>query len=387
MGTHAQETTVKWFWSGMQGAPSTPSLKTLMTACLINGFNQLTVDSLVIANGVATVTRASGHGYTLDSIINVAGVTSPAGINGDHRVLSVSTTTFTFDASSFSDEAATGTIITKTAPVGGWSIPFSSGDKFVLRSSDAASPRGYFRFSNDGVVESRSATAYELMSDVDTGTNQWGGTQYYPDGSEVISWMLYADKRTVYFTILYNCSVGTTGNTRPFMAVGDFISFLEGDLHAELLHLQCNAANRRPSASSLLDVRTIAYHTYGIDARMRRHSSGAIGGCRFYPLAQSINSASGVGGISFPSPVNNAIVLADVLLREVTGGDALRGRARGILWSLSSAPLNDQWPPQTVEGVAGMEGRVLHILPFNASYDTTTQTGRVAIDITGPWEA
>ena len=53
---------------------------------------------------------------------------SPAGLNGEQRVTSVTATQFTFAATE-SDQTATGTITSKIAPIGGWQKAFSGTNK------------------------------------------------------------------------------------------------------------------------------------------------------------------------------------------------------------------------------------------------------------------
>jgi len=380
---HATETSVKWFWSGMQGAPSGTGYD-ILKKCLSTGFNSLTFDSLVIAGGIATATRASGHGFLVDSIIAVSGVTSPAALNADHRILSITTTTITFPAS-LPDQTATGTIVIKQAPAG-WSVPFDNGsNKIVIRSPLTVSPQSFYRFDgSSGSNTGRPCQAYGGMSNIDTGTEQWDdGTQRFYEWSLGSGWMLFADKRTVYW-VLAAANHGS-GADSPFFAWGDFISFLDGDAFNELFN--CHLDISTSSTYSYSCTNSILQSDNGIrQARLRKNALGTAP-CQFYAL-HTLNSYSGYGGPSFPSPVNNAIVFQDCLFRESGNGDPLRGRARGLLWCLQDQPLNWQFPPQTVEGVAGMEGRKIMVCLWRASvYNSASYPGRVGIDITGPWEA
>ena len=78
----------KWFASTMAGAPalsgSVGAMISVLDACLKDGFNLLTLDSLVVASNVATGTKTS-HGYIVNQVVLISGA-SPAGLNGSTSV-------------------------------------------------------------------------------------------------------------------------------------------------------------------------------------------------------------------------------------------------------------------------------------------------------------
>src|SRR5690606_26703121 len=111
-------TSVKFYHSQMTGAPvltgQAGKLIDVLDAVLVNGWGLATVDSVVIASGIATVTRASGHPFEAAGVALIADATVTGGsINGEQRVLSATATTYTFDATGIADQTATGTITHK----------------------------------------------------------------------------------------------------------------------------------------------------------------------------------------------------------------------------------------------------------------------------------
>ena len=74
------DTNVKLIHSGMAGAPTLANvagnLVSVLNAALVDGFGLNAVDSLVIAGGVATVTRTAGHPFDVDSVALIAGATT-----------------------------------------------------------------------------------------------------------------------------------------------------------------------------------------------------------------------------------------------------------------------------------------------------------------------
>lgn len=398
---HATETSVKWFWSKMQGAPypngdasqaATDVMRSILDACLVDGFNSLTFTSLAVANGIATATRTAGHGFMADSIINVSGAT-PSGLNGDKRILSQTVQTITFDATGISDQTATGTIVIKQAPVG-WERVFSSGNKRVWRSPESASPRSYFRLDEGtGDRVSRPISAFEDMTTIDAGTGQWGsatktfspttfwaaaylGFARYDGG-----WMVFADKRTVWVIASYTAP--TNGyNALGMLGFGDFQSFIANDAYAEFIMGNYESGTSRYLGSQLFGTTYTGYERTYLHRDMINNLDPVA-----RPIRQ-INDGSGYGGPAFPSPVDNGLILADPLIRE-QGDGSLRGKARGPLWVMQSVPLDNKFPGSVVTGVAGLEGRSVRLVPISITNSggigVDVYEGRLAFDITGPW--
>lgn len=404
---HATETSVKVFHSGMQSAPyptsGTPSTSpsdivvSILKACLVDGFNPRTFDSIVVTSGIARATRALGHGFVFDQIVNVSGAT-PAGLNGDKRVLVATTTYIEFDAAGIADGSASGTIEIKTAPAG-WDAPFSSQYVLVLRSPNTMSQRSFYRLDEGtGDRGSRVIKAYRDMTDIDNGTNQWAqlnfGSSYnltpsYSPAWGNGRWLVIADNATVW---MFHVATATVGNAIiQAIGFGSFASFKANDNRNEFIQGGYPGLNNQGYVNSggglfgaiqttLANVRTaLAESGAGVSG------SNYVGGFGAY----NVNIASGYTGPTFPSPVNNGLMLSDSLLRE-TSDNAMRGKNRGCYWCMQDRPLPATCPGLTVTGISGLEGRTLMLVPFtpqnSGSAPSPAQDGRIAIDITGPWE-
>ena len=187
----AANTTVKYYHSAMSGVATlngtAGSLISVLDACLVTGFNLKTADSLVVAGGIATLTISAGIGaFEVDAVALVAGAT-PSGLNGEKRVLSVTTNTITFAATGISDQTATGTITAKLAPAG-WEKVYSGTNLAAYRSSDVSGTRMYMRVDDTGTTNAR-VVGYESMTDVNTGVMpfptslQQSGGYYWPKAS------------------------------------------------------------------------------------------------------------------------------------------------------------------------------------------------------------
>ena len=143
---------IKHFYSGMAGAPTlnglAGSMIGLLDACLVNGFNLLTLDSLVVASNVLTGTKAS-HGYVVDQVILVAGANESA-LNGEWTITTVTSSTFSAAAPGVGNTTGTGTISSKAAPARPARKPFNPTAPRVQHEKANCLP-GHRPGSDDGV--------------------------------------------------------------------------------------------------------------------------------------------------------------------------------------------------------------------------------------------
>src|SRR5574337_410841 len=178
------DTTVVYLHSAMTGAPSLTgqagSLIALLDACLVNGFGAGAVDSVVIACGVATVTRSAGHPFAVNSVAAISGASVSGGsINGRQRVLAITGTTWTFDATGLADQSATGAIIAKLASAG-WEKKYSGTNLAAYRSLAPDATGCLLRVDDTGANSAR-VVGYESMTSITTGSGpfptdtQFGG--------------------------------------------------------------------------------------------------------------------------------------------------------------------------------------------------------------------
>ena len=347
---------VKWFASDMAGAPACSGqagvLISLLNACLVDGFNLLTLDSLVVAGNVATGTKA-GHGYKLHQIVEIAGA-SPVGLNGQWRVTEVSTNTFKFATTGISDQTATGTITAKTASAG-WLKPYTGTNKATFRSQKAGATQCHIRV-DDSVALYATVTGYESMTDVDTGTKAFG-PHYFKKSSAADAtsrpWVMIADERGFYLGIAWS---NTT--TYDFYHFGDFDTLIAGDAWAcRLQGLAASGPGTIGQYSSVSEATPAAvgyartsltprtYAAIYTQTALLQHSMS--GGQCIY--AQGItstpaNAASNFSGIhgyqnaqsydqfASPSPGDAGYHYFPVFLVEVASSQKfLRGSCRGLL--------------------------------------------------------
>ncbi len=363
----------------------------MLDAILVNGFNLVTVDSVVIANNVATVTRSAGLNYLVDQVIEIAGAT-PAALNGQWRVASVSpgTNSLTFSTSGISNQTASGTITIKT-PGLGWTLEFTATNKRVYRSPNEDSPRSYYLIDDTSSASNISCggvNAYGAMTDIATGTELWhnGGTQTGFPRNYGYEFFACGDDRTFWLQGrgYYSYIASTYTNV---WGIGDFISLKPNDAHNEFVSVSNYQAGAGSHGASLLQA--IGWGTLSNVGRVLRR------GVPGYPVradgVPNVGQAlSGYGGLPFPAVVDNNIVVTDALIREEgSGGTPVRGRCRGLYWVMSNQPLIATHSPQFVTGVVGLEDRVcalVYLYHLTTNNTSPFYPGRALFDIYGPWD-
>jgi hypothetical protein len=379
----ALSTAVKYFDSAMQGAPgivnAAGGLLSILRACLVNGFNQVTLNSLTVSNGIATASRALGMAYRTLQVIEISGAT-PSELNGQKRILSVGVGFVTFDASGVSDGAATGTITCKVAPAG-WSEPFTSGNIAVFRG--ASGERNYFRVDDTPGSEYVVVKGYTGMSDANTGDGLYqpeSGNYYwirpYLTGA---TWAIVADDRTMYM-LSYAASYSQW--YQGLQAMGELYSFVPNDTGKGFIAAAKGSQN---GSNSGAHQRTTLFCTAAYNSTIKRLGASLVSGSYIRAMRQ-VQDQSGGGGPTFPSAADQGMMLSDNLIVDYTvSGAPIIARTPGAFWVLADAPFQSVWTPcPTFEGVGGLAGRQMAMLSFLAPNSNTAQ--RVAVDITGPWE-
>lgn len=383
----------KWYSSSMTGAPALSGeagkLTDILNACLVDGFNQVTLTSLVVASDVATATYTA-HGFQQYQIVVIAGAT-PSSLNGSWRVASVAANTFTFATSGITDQTATGTITCKTESAG-WEKAFTGTNTVVYRSTSTnASGNHAVRVTDTGTTTA-TCLAAEDWTDVSTPVNTID-TFYVPKSSTANStarnWYVVADDRTVYILTAWN------GGRYDALTWGEIASFLSGDGHA--FHYRAPRAAgvaslgyqtslgftvtaqtytttyghlARPytqtvgaTTSALASMAGSTYET-GIDFATSAIQYGDTGSTqKVFKLSAAYGWSVSSGTIGYssyrftgPSPVDGGIHFVPVYIVEqpLTPTQKIRGTARGLLHILEWLPLtSDIAILPNVDGVTG----------------------------------
>lgn len=392
-------TSVKFFHSTMSNAPQLSATKgsliAVLDACLVNGWNTTTADSVTVAAGEVTANFSAGHPFVKWQVIQVAGAT-PAGLNGEARVTAVTTNTVKWQVTGVADGTATGSITVKTPPLG-WQKPHAGTNKGAYKIDNTkypASPACLVRF-DDNYTYGAKVAGYESMSGIDTGTNQFPSAGQNPNGlwvmktesastSENRSWFVIGDDKTFYFGINnYNADLNYNGATWSAFgqyannAIDPYAFVVSGTANSEttaVYNQSDNAFYANPRSSRQYIARGYDGLTASVEFEVRS-----------WPNQYG---ASGAGPIAYPNGPNNGLYLcpADLVESSVYGWQH-RGAYPGAYMlpqNLIGRVLADRRSPVLDDTIAGFEGRVVGFYPM--AYSPANRSWSiVAFDLTGPW--
>lgn len=343
-------------------------LDAVLYSTLVTGFNSKTVSSISVSGNVATVTTSTAHNYTLTDIILISGA-NESQYNDSFRIKAVtSSTTFTFDLVA-ADGSATGTITCKIAPLG-WTRVYSGTNKSVYRAP--AGTRFYLRV-DDTNAQYSVVSAYETMTDVDTGTNKMGDVYWKKSNASSTAtreWFLVGNDKTFYLFTAWDATY------HAGYAFGNFNSIKSEDLYSCMLIGHNATAPTNPSYSQSFSY--VAYSTgNNLGQLLMRANTGVVGAVAFFKFATPSTQFGYSTGFSFPSQSDNGLHLYPVEVAETTGA-VLRGRMPGLY-----APL---------ENVAGYFASGDRTVVINSKiymaimlYCYSSGVGNCFLDITGDW--
>jgi len=381
----------------MAGAPvvsgTKGSLLSMIDACLVTGFGLKTASTVTVASGVATVTLSTGN-FLQHQVILIAGAT-PAGLNGEKRVLTLpGATSFTFDATGIADGAATGTITVKTAPLG-WLKPYSGTNSGAYKIDPALHPDStacHVRIADTGNY-SAQICGYESMTGIDTGAAPFPTpaqqtlwvfrSNSASPSTEARSWFIVGDSRFCYVGI-HSFGTYATQYGAEWFGFGEFKSKKTADpfRFAVTGNYATDAISEGSSSYSLAGTSNTSY------VWLARSHTG-LGGSKAL-TTQTWPSQYGASGanasLPYPNGPDYGLYLCRANIFEVSPGACYRGDWPGIYFIPQNVTLQicpDVKTPYLDTAVPGFDNKVVGFFP--CMYSSTTW-GVVAFDLTGPWE-
>ena len=391
----ALSTAVKWYTSAMPGAsvitPAAGNAITILDACLVNGFGSTAVTSLIVVGAVATVTFGASHTFPAFCVVEIAGAT-PAGLNGEKRVLSVTDTTLTFDAAAITDQTATGTI-TCALPAGGWEKPFSDTTIAVYKSLDVESSGFYFRVL-DAQISTFVVTGYEAMSGHSTGTDPFGAASFMKASNTVTSparpWLVITDGRFVYWCP--TAYIGSNSYGALMLGFGDIVPTWTADPYAVIVRGSATEATTAGAAPSAAMSLLLASTTLVANLTLARDAAGTLKDADAIthpgPMVISV-IADAAGGttkaMSYPGGKDYRVFLLQMNVFDGNNNLAMRGAVPGLLafGHDMRGPLLQPLPlPRQIFDVPTESARKY----MNVAVQVTTSTyANSLVDVIGPW--
>ena len=381
------------FDSSQVGAPvlsgSAGALRAVIKACLVDGFGAGPVATLTVSGGIATATYAGAHPFKVGYVAQFAGAT-PAGLNGNKVILSVTGTSVTFAAPGVPDGAATGTITSKAAPAG-WQELFAGAltNVIALKPSVVEATGCVLRVDDTGTINAR-VRAYEAMSDISTGVgmtpleSQAAGGLWWPKSATANAtaraWILVADARGFYLAV---APAGSDCYT--LLYVGDIASLRSGDAYGYLL--TGNQADQTGTSAvpdgcvgySHRSARTGAYLVRSHTAIGQSTAAQRIGAHHNGSTADVYAGTAGYSVGTYPNGPNNGLMTGALELHAL----GIRGTLPGLLHPVQDC--GDAFAMGAiVDGTDDLAGRRLMAIR-TAPPAGAVVAGTGFIDVTGPW--
>ena len=380
------------FDSSQPGAPvlsgTAGALRTLLKACLVDGFGAGAVATLTVSGGIATATYAGAHPFKVGYVAQFAGAT-PAGLNGNKVILSATGTSVTFAAPGVPDGAATGTITSKAAPAG-WQELFAGAlaNVIALKPSVVEATGCVLRVDDTGTINAR-VRAYEAMSDISTGVgmtpleSQAAGGLWWPKSATANAtaraWILVADARGFYLAV-----APAGGDRYTLLFAGDIASLKSGDAYGYLL---TGNQGDQTNAYSVPDgcvgyshrsARTGAYLVRGYTAIDQSTAAQRLGAHHNGSTADVYAGTAGYSLGAYPNGANNGLLTGALELHAA----GLRGTLPGLLHPVQDCGASFA-TGATVDGTDDLAGR--RLLAIRTGPPAGGTVGTVFIDTTGNW--
>lgn len=386
------DTSVKFALSTMAGAPTISgaagSRISALKAFAVTGFGTKAVDAGgTISGGKCRLPFSSGASAAVpNSVITVAGAT-PAALNGEQKVLAVSTTWVEF-ATALPDGAVTGSVTFRMAPLG-WEEVYTKTNVSVFRPTDPRSSRPYLRIDDTNATYA-IVQMYESMSDVDTGINgtparYWVGRS--AAAATAVSWVLAGDSCGLLVGIApYSTSAVPSTQPNAVYYFGDCVSDRSGDAYPAVL--TGNTTNVVSNSDGALLTGGVSNNAYVMrQAAGLGFASLTSVGSEF--LSTGVSGAAGQSVLygSFPSRAAQALFLTRTIVAD--GGTFTAAGRRGVVPGVLHVPQSDvltAYPTAGLQesGSGDYAGKMLLSLTLNSTINGAA-SGVGFIDVTGPW--
>jgi len=381
---------VKFYNSTMAGAPilngTAGSLIAVLDACLINGFNLVSLDSLVVAGGVLTGTKA-GHGFVVDQVIATSA--SEPELIGEWTVRSITSSTFTADATGVSNVSGSGALSAKAAPAG-WQKLYSGINKAVYKSNDPTNNGCVLRVDDTGTTAAR-IVGYETMSDVDTGSGPFpsaaqisGGGHWqksYQANTTARGWDIFAD--TLRFIYAGQPSLNAYADFAHFF--GQYASEKSGDGYGTLLSATATDFSQA-YAQTFIGNLGGASNAGGWSPRSFTQLGSSvpmtIASFMTYATSGVFSGSDNINLPDYPSPLSGGLLISKpVVVEGVAQGGFVRSLSLPGVYH-SPQKLMAFSHRDKVSNIAALPNRTLMMVSAagNSGY-----RGRILIDLTGPW--
>lgn len=401
------DASVRMMHSDMVGSPvlnaSTPGSRlAFFDALLVDGWGNQVATSVVVANGICTMTFGTSPPTFTSGVIRVAGATDTT-LNGDQRVKTRDGTTVSFLTSAANSSQTSGASA-KISPIG-FIKPFTSSANTAAYRSPNSSGSGNALCIYDVGAAYIQAQGYEDMSSLAV------GTQTFPTNAQVanngviwhlasstyagpVPWVMVGDDRGFYFMVATYASSGPTYRNYTTYYYTDVKSLRDNDPRPCVISGHNSFTYSAATAFCGLFTRQPNY------SWLSRPNTN-VGGCCPSMLVSSTNNfaiaaqhsgSDNAGFGNYPNLTDNSLQLGDYMVIENPGNTAstaIRGLMPGILFA--AQPLKNSFnhmnivPAATNGPLVGRTVMAVKVEVAQYASNSVSTPGAAFVDITGPW--
>lgn len=383
----ALSTAVKFFRSTDGGAPtlsgSAGALAGVLDACLVNGYNPKSGLTLVLGGDGKTVTATlNAHGFKQYDVVTIGGA-SDAAYNGEFRVTTAATNSFTYETTGTTTSTPSGTI-TATRTAAGWTQPFTGTNLRTYKPSGTGASTNILRL-DDTTTTYATVRGYRAMTDINNGTEPFPAVAqvalanarwYKSDTASTAAreWALIADSR--FFWLYTRPTAAASGWVCA--AFGDFIDFRPSSTGGTMVSF-ANSTNATYPTSVSVNMGPLIGDVGGTD-----WSTTFIG--RNYTELPDTPVSTILRGVNAATNVTGAVNAADLAIYlqkpVMIAGSVFRGELPGFHQVMHGNTAVGQWTPIT----DALADRVL-MASYVPNQSVNTVVYEHLIDIIGPWRA
>lgn len=274
------------------------------------------------------------------------------------------------------------------ATAAGWTREFNGTNKSAYRNSATDGTGRYLRIRDDYTstnLKYATFTAYESMSDVDTGTNRihdavgsHGILKSNTQDNTARAWRAIGDNVAIHFLI----QAGDDSTNWEYYFFGDFFSDVPSDAYS-FTTIARYSASADSSPTNLTTNTDIAFlritTTTSNTIRTARNHSGTVGGIDqgigmesfvYGSLPSSVRS--GAMGVTYPYPVGNRLLLSPALVHPSNSSPHIvRGYMPGLWFTPHSRPFANN---DTCSGTGNLNGKTFEAFHTNTNSQIFIET-------------
>jgi hypothetical protein len=248
----------------------------------------------------------------------------------------------------------------------------------VAKYTQPAGSNGFSLQVKDTATTSSQLCGFETLTATDTGTGQFptvaqAANNIYIDKAATTTWRFLSNGKMFYLFVKTSTAISSFG-------FGDFITYKTGDaFHTAIIGNTASATAQQQF--NVVQGSSATVVSGNFIARSYTQVGTSITAGKITDSARILNGVMcGIGGMTYPSPVDGGLNMAPLWITETSTGIGARGLVPGIWCPLHNRPLVDG---DTFSVSAGaLAGRSFEVVDAGFS---TASYGQIFIETSDTW--